>query len=86
MSTQQTLDRIKSIEADTDIGREEKIEELQRIYLDARAEQRALTEGGMGADNPDEDGSEAVLKHAEDALERLDATPHQDDEESAATL
>lgn len=61
---------------------DEKIEHLLKMHADARAEQRAVTEGGMVGD----DGEDTHLREIELALRKLGVDPDTPEQTGAATL
>lgn len=62
--------------------KDEKIAQLLKMHEDARAEQRAVTEGGMVG----EDGEDTNLREIELALHKLGVDPDSPEQTGAATL
>ena len=65
-----------------DTSKDEKIAQLLKMHQDARAEQRAVTEGGMVGD----DGEDTNLREIELALRKLGVDPDSPEHTGAATL
>ena len=86
MSTQTTIRKIDAIEADPKLGKDDKLAQLREIYLDARATQRAMTEGGMGAAEPENDVNAAIIRRVEEVLESLGVDPLIFEDDNAASL
>ncbi|MCO6184675.1 hypothetical protein [Rhizobium sp. L1K21] len=75
--------QINELMQDEDKSRAEKIKAIEEIYEYARAEQRTASESMM----VDDDGLNEALRHAEKALQELNAeSPAKKDSHSAATL
>lgn len=74
--------KILAIINDSGKTNDEKISQLQRMHSDARAEQRAVTEGGM----VDKNGDDANLREIELALRELGVDPDSPEHKGAATL
>jgi len=65
-----------------DTTTDEKIAQLLKMHADARAQQRAVTEGGMMG----EDGADTDLREIELALHKLGVDPESPEHTGAATL
>lgn len=82
MTENSTKQRIATILADDSMGREEQIKRLKEMYSNARAIQRAATEGPMN----DDDGQNDDLSEIERALLKFGVEPTSPEGTGAATL